>query len=135
MGGPQVVGAYHADVVGDVYGVATVCQQVGRHESVGRLGPFQGHIRSFLGVKGDEPTIDPPALLFHHTRLDLNAGVAKHSDARTVDFAERINHSHHYFRDARLDDELGTGRSAAVMGARLQIDIEGRVFEQLFPVD
>ena len=58
--------------------------------------------------------------------LDLDPGVGEPREAASVDDGVRIARADDDTRDAGFDDRVGARRRAAVMGARLERDVERR---------
>ena len=92
----------------------------GREETVSRLCPFEQYVRAVLGLIDEKTPVEGTAFGFKDTGSDLYSGFAKHTDACTVDLAERVDHADNNFRHTFLDNETCAGGSAPIMGTRLK---------------
>jgi release factor glutamine methyltransferase len=82
-------------------------------------------------MKGEEATVQLAALLLKHTNGDIDAGIAKLTDATPTNLGKLIKAAHNDTTDTAADDKVGTGGRLAIVGAGFETDIEGRFREQV----
>ena len=97
---------------------------------VGRASPFQHDVGPAQRVAGDEPAVELEAFLLQHAHGDLYSGIANLLNAPSAHLGKRVYAAAHHALDALADDEVGAGRSLAVVGTRLERDVDGGLLEQ-----
>ena len=100
------------------------------NETVSRPCPLQDDVRAVLTVEREEASVEPLALLFQDAYRDLDACIAQLTDATALHLAERVDTPHDTAPDTLTDNQVGTGRRLAVMGAGLQRDVDGCLLQQ-----
>ena len=66
---------------------------------------------------------------------DFASGILQFLDAQAVDLCKRVGAADDDTRDAAPDDEVGTRRRLAVMGAWLQADVDGAAAKEMLVLD
>ena len=124
---PQTVRDHLGHGVGYHRGLVVVVE-----EAISSLRPLQDDVGTMMGVHSDKTAVEPTTFALEHTHSDLDTGVAETLDATSAHTGERVDAAHHNALDALGHDEVGAGRSTAVMGAWLQADIECGAAEEPF---
>ena len=75
-------------------------------------------------MEGEEAAVQLAAFVFQHAYDDFASGILQFLDAQAVDLSERVCAADDDTRYAAPDDEVGTRRRLAVMGAWLQADVD-----------
>ena len=81
-------------------------------------------------MEGKEAAVQAAALVLQNAYRNFYTRLTQFPDAQAADFGKGINAADHYARNTLLDDEVGTGRRLAVVGAGLQAYVEGALPEQ-----
>lgn len=114
----KFMGEHLGEVRGDLRGLEMVIDK-----SVGRLRPFQDDIRPMLSMECEETAVQGLTLCFAHTNLYLDACFLEFLDASSLHLGKLIDAANDHTPDPFLDDQVGTGRCLAIVGARLQRDV------------
>jgi len=75
-----------------------------------------------------EPRRDGPSFLGEDSGVDGDSRGGEGAEPATTNTRVRIADPDHDTRDLRRDHRLGAGRSPAMVGTRLQGDVQGRPF-------
>ena len=86
-------------------------------------------------VAGDKPSVQVAAFLLQYPHGDLYSGVAQLLNAAPLHFGKGVDASADHALHALADDEVGAGRSLAVVRARLKRDIDGGFVKQRLKTD
>ena len=98
--------------------------------SVARLGPLECDIRAVQALAGHEAAVELAAFLLKHPDRHIDAGVAELLYATAADAGEGVYAARHHALHPEAAQHVGTGRRAAVVGARLEAHIDGAAAEE-----
>ena len=79
---------------------------------------------------GEETAVQPHTLLLQNADGDINTGLAKHLNTSALNLGKRINTSYYNTANTLTDNQLSTWGCLAIMGTRLQTDIDSRITQQ-----
>ena len=85
----KLMGEHLRLLIADLEGLTLIVD-----ETIGSLRPLQDDVRAMLGMKGEETTVQPLALLFQNTHSHLNACLANLCDTPTLHFSKRVDATH-----------------------------------------
>lgn len=105
-----------------------------RHTPVERLRDLEGNERPPRADVMEERLVQPGAFTVEHAEFDLDAVLTKPANASALDRGKRVDRAHDESRNAGFQHEIGARRRLAVVGARLQVDVERRVAQDAVPV-
>ena len=81
-------------------------------------------------MEGEEPAVQPTALIFEYAYADTDACLADAFDAASLHLGKRIDSANNYPAHPLVHDEVAAGRRLAEVGTRFQRHIDGGCNEQ-----
>ena len=105
------------------------------YKSVLALCPLEQNPGAMLLVEREEASVQIATFFFKDTHNHFASCILQLLDAQAVDLCEGVGASDDYTGDAASDDEVGTWRRLAEVGARLKADVYCASAEQTLVLD